>query len=574
VKCLCEKTARKIGVLLGITFLITQSGCTPKQSDPTLLEISTGKLQGQLFSDDNTLVAFKGIPFAQPPIGVKRWTHSQPAKPWTGIRSSIDAAPACMQQITDSTAKSYRELPQSEDCLYLNVFAPAEALNRKDANPLPVLFIIHGGGRSRSSASRIRANIEALNRQGIVVVTPQYRLGIFSFFAHPELSNESTRGVSGNYGMQDLVEALKWVKANIAFFGGDPNSVTILGPSGGGTSVGVLLTTPLSEGLFHRAAPLCSNAGIAKMHFLKEEHQGLASAEELGERFAKNIDANSISELRKISAIQIQHYVQNSGINTYDPPAGAADVIDGWMFQRSIIDLHKSGQRHDVPVLLGVNEDEVSLFETAGLIGETSISPVVYEERVKERYGELSSKFLQHYPSEKPLDALYNSARDRVVSYGTQTLARLSHSVSSPAFLYYMSHHPADADQFVNEDGPNKGVSHCTGYKYFFDWYPQKGAGELDKVMATTMSNYMVNFIKTGNPNQLGLPNWAPYDRSTKNYMLFEKGQALPSQDMLPGMWELYESLRERDEKLEKLQHWYGGWASDKSLVKSRITPD
>jgi len=543
-------------------------------SDPNLLKISTGTLQGQVLADDNNVMAFKGIPFAQPPIGAARWKAPQPVKPWTEIHNATEPPPACMQQITTSSSASYRNLPQSEDCLYLNVFTPIQALNRNNANPLPVLFMIHGGGRTRSAASRIRADIAALNRQGIVVVTPQYRLGIFSFFAHPELSSESPQGVSGNYGMQDLVQALKWVRSNIAHFGGDPATVTILGPSGGGTAVGVLLATPLSEGLFHRAAPLCSNAGISRMHFLKQEHLGQASAEELGLRFANGMNAKSISKLRNISAIEIQQHVLRSGINNYDPPSGAADVIDGWMFPQSILELHKAGQRHDVPVLLGVNEDEVSLFRTAGLIDDTPLTPTAYEESVKKQYGELSDSFLQHYSSEKPVDAIYDAARDRVVSYGTQTLARLSHNVSSPSYLYYMAHHPADSDQAVIGSNQNKGVSHCTDDKYFFDWYPQKDTDEIDQKLAKTMSDYMVNFIKTGNPNHTGLPTWVAYDRSSKNYMRFEDGKAQPSQDMLPGMWELYENIKERDEKLELSQHWFGGWASDDSLIKSRVKPD
>jgi len=478
MKYLHQKTSRNIGLLLGFICLMAYAGCASIPSDPALLTISTGKLQGKTLSDDSNVLAFQGIPFAQPPVGAARWTSPKPIKQWPGVHNAIDAPSACIQQITASSSASIRKLPQSEDCLYLNVYTPAQALTHNNANPLPVLFMIHGGGRARSAASRIRADIAALNRQGIVVVTPQYRLGIFSFFAHPELSRESAQGVSGNYGMQDLVEALKWVQSNISYFGGDPTSVTILGPSGGGTAVGILLTTPLSEGLFHRAAPLCSNAGISRMHYLKQKHFGLASAEDLGLRFATAMNAKSISELRNISADQIQQHVLKSGINQYDPPTGAADVIDGWMFPESILKLHKTGQRHDVPVLLGINEDEVSLFESAGLIDKTPSSPTAYEKSVKKRYGELSDDFLRLYPSDNPTDAIYNAARDRVVSYGTQTLAQLSHNVSSASYLYYMAHHPADADQVIKGNGQKRGVAHCTDDKYFFGWYPQQGASE------------------------------------------------------------------------------------------------
>jgi len=554
--------------------LVTMAACSSSHSDPSLLSISTGRLQGQILNDDSNVMAFTGIPFAQPPIGDARWTSPKPAKHWTGIREAIDAPPACIMQITASSPESLRKLPQDENCLYLNVYTPVQALTQNNADSLPVLFMIHGGGRTRGSASRIRADIAALNRQGIVVVTPQYRLGIFSFFAHPELSRESSQNVSGNYGMQDLVLALEWVQANISYFGGDPASVTILGPSGGGTAVGVLLATPLSEGLFHRAAPLCSNAGISRMHFLKRDHLGLASAEELGQRFADSINAKSISDMRNISAKHLQQLVFESGVNQYDPPTGAADVIDGWMFPVSILELHKTGKRHDVPVLLGINEDEVSLFESAGLIDELPISSSAYEQSVNKRYGELSDRYLQQYPSENPVEAIYDAARDRVVSYGAQSLAQLSHNVSSSSFLYFMAHHPTDAEQIVKGSGQKRGVAHCTDDKYFFDWYPKQDAGEIDKKMQKTMSNYMVNFIKTGNPNHADLPDWMPYERSSKHYMRFENGEARPSQDMLPGMWILYENIKKRNERLGQSQHWLGGWASDDSLNKSRIKSD
>jgi len=215
----------------------------------------------------------------------------------------------------------------------------------------------------------------------------------------------------------------------------------------------------------------------------------------------------------------------------------------------------------------------LSLFASAGLVDEIPITPSAYKESVKKRYGELSIRFLQHYSSDKTIDAIYNAARDRVVSYGTQTLARQSHNVTSPSYLYFMAHSPSDADQAVNGSGQNRGVSHCSDDKYFFDWYPQKGADEVDKKMAKTMSDYMVNFIKTGKPNQASLPKWVSYDRSSKFYMRFEEGEARPSQNMLPGMWELYEDIKERDEKLGQSQHWLGGWASDEALVKSRIKP-
>jgi len=560
-------------LLLACTFIPTLTGCTaPKtEEDHTELTISAGKLRGAMLADNHDVITFKGIPYAKPPIGALRWASPQPAKPWSGILDATDNPLACMQQITPEIAPTYGAIPQSEDCLYLNVFAPAQALKNKAQKPLPVLFLIHGGGRARSSASRIQADIAEFNRQGIVVVTPQYRLGIFSFLAHPELSADSPHGVSGNYGTQDLLTALKWVQTNIEHFGGDASSVTILGPSGGGTAVGVLLATPLSKGLFHRAAPLCSNAGITRMHHLKTTNLDQASAEELGVRFADELNADSLEELRALPATQIQQLISNSGIASYDVPSGVGDVIDGWMFPQSIIEMHRTGARNDVPILLGFNADEVSLFGNAGLIDDTPENSNAYENSIKIQYGDLSNRFLKQYPADNLVHATYDVARDRVVSYGSETLARFSNMVTSPTYLYYMAHRPADADQPVKNTGRTRGISHCTGYKYFTGWYPTQGADEGDQKLAKTMSDYLITFIKSGNPNKDGLENWMPYEASAKNYMHFENGTGHLSSDLLPGMWELHESMRLRDEEQGHFRHWLGGWASDSSLAKNRI---
>jgi len=471
-----HKLSKHIAPLIVVAFILALGGCVTPKEPFFELTVSTGKLQGKALSQSTDIAAFLGIPYALPPIGNQRWTSPQPAKNWTGTLKAQNQPPACIQQITDPGKSSYNALSQSEDCLYLNVFAPVDAFQTKKR--LPVLFMIHGGGRARSATSRIKADIAALNQRGIVVVTPQYRLGIFSFFAHPELSAESTQGVSGNYGMQDLVQALKWVQTNIAQFGGDPNSVTILGPSGGGTATGVLLATPLSKGLFHRAAPLCSNAGITRMHHLKQGYLDQPSAEELGVRFAKRLGADSLKELRAFSALQIQQHILQSDTDTYTPPSGAGDVFDGWMFPQPVMALHKSGERNDVPVLLGFNSDEVSLFNFAGLIDEIPTSPSQYENAVAKQYGELGEQFLKQYPSDNPVESIYKLARDKVVSYGVETVARYSHQLTSPTYLYYMAHRPADADEPVKGTAITKGVAHCTDDKYFFNWYPQAGGPE------------------------------------------------------------------------------------------------
>jgi len=545
------------------------NGCTDAETNPILLSVPDGQVQGQVSATDKEVIAFKGIPYAKPPIGPLRWVSPQPVEPWSGRLDARHDPPACMQQITDKSSATYRDLQQSEDCLYLNVHVPTNALADRVGGNLPVLFLIHGGGRTRSAVTRLRPDIAALNRQGIVVVTPQYRLGIFGFFAHPELSAQSPQGVSGNYGTQDLLAALEWVQVNIDKFGGDPSSVTIMGPSGGGTATGLLLATPRSKGLFHRAAPLCSNAGIARLHRLKQPHLDQPSAEDLGVRFAESLNAPSLETLQALPAKAIQQHVLKSGVNNYDPPNGAGDVVDGWILPESVITLHQTGARIDVPVMLGFNADEVSLFNSAGLIDDIPASPAAYEREIRMQYGELADRFIQQYPSARPADATYAAARDRVVSYGAISVARHSHNVASPTYLYYMAHRAIDADQPVKDTGRALGVSHCTGYKYFTGWYPKAGGDDTADPLAETMFSYLINFIKTGNPNGDGLAMWQPYTPSGETYMRFEAGAARPSTRLLPGMWELHESIRLRDENQGKFRSWLGGWASRSLLQKN-----
>jgi len=578
-----HKKGNKWALSLGLALALCVTGCVKLKPDPTIVKTSLGTLhgeftsqqqQGDVISELQDVVSFKAIPFAQPPIGALRWAPPQPIGPWEGQKDAKVAPPACMQQITAETREVFKSIVQSEDCLYLNIYAPVTALDGDAKKPLPVLFLIHPGGRTVASASLVRADIEAYNRQGIVVVVPQYRLGIFSFMAHPELSAESPHNASGNYGVLDLVEALNWVQSHIASFGGDPNSVTISGPSGGGTATGTLLASPLTQGLFHRAATMCSNAGISRMHSLKQPVLDQPSAETLGLEFAGKLNAASIADLRNMSAETIQSFIQTTDLEIYDFPSGAGDVIDGWVFPQSIIEAHRLGTRHDVPVLVGFNADEASTFARAGLVGEIPLNSGAYEEGIKQQYGDLSPRVLELYPADNPVASIYAAARDRIAGYSVQTLARHSHKITSPTYVYYMAHSAPDGDTPVAGTPVTRGVAHCTDYRYFFDWYQREGADEADRALAATMSSFLINFIKTGNPNQpeinqIALAQWKPYEQSEKPYMHFTDGEARPSQNLHPGMWELYERVRQDNRQKGRFRHWLGGWASDGLLRKN-----
>ncbi|MBU2886174.1 carboxylesterase family protein [Gilvimarinus agarilyticus] len=545
------------------------------QADDIQISSSAGRVKGTML--DNTVV-FKGIPFAAPPVGDRRWAVPQPIQNWMGTFNATFDPPACLQQLTPerlTREEAYQYAPQSEDCLYLSVYAPLDAIAEERGKSLPVLFLIHSGGRTAGSMRNMNAQIAEFNRRGIVVVTAQYRLGIFSFFAHPELSAESPHKSSGNYGTMDLVSALQWVRSHIASFGGDPKTITVSGASGGGSAVGALLATPLAKGLFQRAAPFCSNAAINRMHRLRQPTLDQPSAETLGVRFAQSVQAQSLAELRNMPARQLQQRVLSSGVANFDPPTGAGDVVDGWVFPQSIRDLHQSGKRADVPVMLGFNADEVSVFHRARLVDAVPASSDAYVKSIRERYGNISEDFLRLYPSDDLLTSVYHAGRDRVAGYGAETLARYSSKVSSPTYLYYMAHRPPYADEPVAGVNVTKGVAHCADANYFYGRNLHAEIGETgitaaDQELSQLMFNYLVNFIKTGKPNQDGLPGWPSYDTGAQGYMRFEHGVAQPSNNLLPGMWELYEKIRLRDDASGQFRSWLGGWASDSLLRRSR----
>ena len=557
----------------GVCSLVLNAYADENSFDDILVETTQGRLVGEVSSatrlsespgslaqTDGVLdkefktAAFKGIPYAVPPVGRRRWAAPEPAQDWAGTKIAKTYAPACMQllsPIDDSLGQNGENIPQSEDCLYLNVFAPQDAVG-DSSRKLPVLFVIHGGGMVMGASSTLAATYSlGMVEKDVVIVTVNYRLGVFGFFSHPELSEESPFGVSGNYAIQDLILALEWVKGNIAAFGGDPENVTISGPSGGGSATGLLLASPLAEGLFQRAAPMCSDAGVLEMRLLSEGYINQPSAEELGVSFAKKLGASSIEELREIPAREIQEEMlademQGTGVSRWRDAMSL--VIDGRVLQTGILEAHASGQRADVPVLLGFNRDEASVFRGFGMIGTIPADTDLYEAEVRRRYGDLAETYLSLYPSDRFEQSAYDAVRDGGFGWGNQTVAMLSDRVSSNAYLYYMAHRLPGGDASVpGSHGYPLGVSHCTGAGFFTNQVPGiQGVEAEDLRLNSLMTSYFLAFMKTGDPNQTGLPVWKPYTRIEKGYLEFKDGAAYPSKDLLPGHWEFWDEVRAR----------------------------
>lgn len=493
------------------------------------LETPQGTLIGQAVGKHHKIQTYKGIPYALPPVGDRRWRPAEPAPNWVGERLATQFAPSCVQLPYDENSFFYRpNYPTSEDCLYLNVWSPLDA-----DKPLPVMVWIYGGALTRGSSSIDTYDGTALAKKGVVVVTINYRLGIFGHFAHPDLSAESEHGVSGNYATTDQLQALHWVQKNIAAFGGDPKNVTIFGESAGSWSVTQLVATPLAKGLFHHAIGE-SGTVLGVMPTLKTARNGRPSAEDNGKGFQEAVGAKSLADLRAMSADKLL----NASIQQRTQ---AAAIVDGWVFPDQIYNLFSKGLQNQVPVMVGFNADEGT---TLGVLNRVPKDPATYEQNMRRRYGELADDYLARYPASNLRQSTLDSFRDNFVTWSMQTWAMMTANVKQPAYLYYFSHRPS---------GPQRdelGAYHAAEIKYVFDNY--RGSTRADKKLADIMSDYWVAFAKNGNPNTKGRPQWQPYTADARYFMEFNgaigKG-AIPGKDVLQGTWELQEKLMARSRR-------------------------
>jgi para-nitrobenzyl esterase len=453
-------------------------------TDPVRVE--QGQLSGVPGSDPSVRV-FKGIPFAAPPVGNLRWRAPKPAADWPGVRKADQFSATCMQTPYPE-GSLYRSEPQpvSEDCLYLNIWTAAKSPSDKR----PVMVWIHGGAFTRGSGSTKTYDGENFAKKGVVLVTINYRLGIFGFFAHPELTQESEHHSSGDYGILDEVAALQWVQKNIAAFGGDPRRATIFGESAGSWAVNVLVASPLTKGLFQRAIGE-SGGNFATM-------TKLADLEKSGAR------AGSIQDLRAKSADDVLKVTGQFSVN-----------VDGWLLPTDVMTIYEKGQQNDVPVLIGSNADEGTAFMPP------KVTLTSFEANAKQNFGANAEKFLKIYPATSDEEAWKASAafmRDRTFGLQMRTWARLQTKTGkSHAYLYYFSRVPP---------GPRSahyGAYHASEISYVF------GTGDIvrrswpdpDHKLSETMSSYWVNFATTGNPNGKGLPAWPAYDEKKDLAMEF-----------------------------------------------------
>ena len=481
------------------------------------VSVTGGRVTGVIA---NGIAAFKGIPFAAPPVGPLRWKAPQPVAPWSGAKQATAFAPGCIQDV--GLARLFGAPDAiSEDCLYLNVWTPAKSASER----LPVMVWIYGGAFSSGMTSIPAYDGAPLAEQGVVIVSVSYRVGPFGFLAHPDLSRESGKG-SGNYGLQDQIAGLRWVKDNIAKFGGDPNRVTIFGESAGGMSVSMLAASPAARGLFHRA--ISQSGG----HFGPARVAGeggaasppLEGAERIGQTFLKRLGAADLKTARELPAERVQG-APGAGLQGAFWPVFDGDVLPGDQYA-----LYEAKRFHDTPVLIGTNSDEGVTF----VAGNTP--PAAFEKFVRTAYGGRADTILAAYPHATPAESsqsMRDLLRDTTFAWPTWAWARLqSRHGNGKAYVYYFDHRTPIS--------PN-GAGHAAEIPYVFRTLGKFGgpAGLVapprpeDFAMSELMSRYFVNFAKSGDPNGSGLPAWAAFTEGAQNAMYFD---AKPSSRPHPNM--------------------------------------
>jgi para-nitrobenzyl esterase len=478
---------------------------------------------------EDGLSVWRGLPFAAPPVGDKRWRPPAPAAEWPGVRKADQFAPPCIGNGPTS----------SEDCLYLNVWSPA-----KPGEHLPVMVWIYGGGFVGGSTADPSYSGEALARKGVVYVSISYRVGVMGFLAHPELSAENPRHVSGNYGLMDQIEGLKWVRRNIAAFGGDPKKVTIFGESAGGISVSMLAASPLARGLFRGAMSESGGSFSAPRNppLPGENMVTLKDAERSGLTIAERTGARTAAELRALAPEKVAAAGGGGPPGVVPQGLGMWPIVDGYVIPDDQHRLYSAGRFNETPILIGINSDEGASFGAP-----TQLKPFVDQTRA--RYGPYADKLLAAYPASDDAgakQAARDLARDAGFGWHNWTWARLqAKRGKAKVYYYYFEQKPPypAGSRFAEL----KGVPHGAEIPFVFghvfpaaapkpnaiEWRPE------DQALSDQVVSYWSNFVKTGDPNGTGLPKWPNFTPSKPVVMHLHAAPAagpLPNPEQLKAL--------------------------------------
>jgi para-nitrobenzyl esterase len=499
-----------------VLFLATLSlACAASQPADTV-KTANGLLEGTA-NPATGIRMFKGVPFAQPPVGDLRWKEPQPPLDWPGVRKADNFGPRCAQRPVFGDM-NFRSNGMGEDCLYLNIWAPPVS---KVAKPLPVLLYFYGGGMIAGDGSEPRYDGESLATKGIVTVTMNYRLDIFGSLAHPALTKESAHHASGNYGLLDQNAALVWVKRNIAAFGGDPDHITIGGESAGSTSVSSQMASPLSKDLIAGAI------GESGSSLSAPSTMPLADAEQLGVKFAASIGADSLAALRALSMERLFEETAKPGAIRFRP------VVDGYFFPEPPRKIYEAGKQAHVPLLVGWNSEENP---ARTVLGKTEPTPENLASAIRKLYPDHAEEALKVYGASTPeqvLDHATSLASDRFIAYGTWLWSNLAEKTGGkPVYRYYYSRpRPAMRPEMGNAVAglaggvirapnpaaaaaappPPRGAAHSAEIEYALGNLASNKVyawSDDDYKVSRTMEEYFANFIKGGDPNGAKLPKW------------------------------------------------------------------
>ena len=501
--------------IFACSFLVALCFTTAASAQPPVANVTGGKVRGQLLKDGGSV--FKGIPYAQAPWAELRWKPPAAVKPWTGVHEALEYGGTCAQNPMWGMPKV-----ANEDCLYLNVWTPVWP----PTGLKPVMVWVHGGGNVAGSGN---GNGASLVRQGVVLVTFNYRLGIFGFLAHPELTAESSYHASGNYGLMDQIAALQWVQENIKDFGGDPENVTIFGESAGAMDVNLLMASPEGKGLFHRV--IAESGSI----FLSDGAMPLRTAEQEGVKFAELAGAgNGPGALKRLRAAGVEQLLQTfakfaapSGV-----PAGLMTAVDGRVLPKSPVEVFAAGEQVPAALIIGVNAREFSGPPDA----------VAVKKQIESEYGNLAAKALPLYGivvandgkvSQAPADRLYGTAGDQFATDTTfrcpsMVVADWNSKAGIPTYEYQFSRGVPGH--------PEVGAVHASEVPYVFGNLEQVRPGRPnyqpeDYAISKAMQSYWANFANTGSPDGADLPRWPRFQVDSRKFMEFtESGPVVGAQ--------------------------------------------
>jgi para-nitrobenzyl esterase len=509
-----------------------------------VVEAPAGAVRGQ---GEGNLRVFRGIPYALPPVGARRWRPPSPMPQWQNVRETDAFGPACVQPQQNGLSNIYSNLPMpmSEDCLTLNIWAPA------DARHAPVIVWIHGGALWSGSSREALYDGTHMAARGAIVVSINYRLGVLGWLAHPGLSAESPQRVSGNYGLLDQIEALRWVRRNIGAFGGDAANVTVAGESAGALSILYLMTSPAARGLFGKA--IAQSGYMISMPELRRTRHGTPSAEGSGELLGQALHAPDIASLRAIDAEALTAGAAVAGF-------GPFGNVDGLVLPEQMVDAFDAGRQAHVPVIIGFNSGEIRSLRV--LAPPVPSSAEIYETQIRQRYRDLADAFLRLYPSSDMAESILATTRDSLYGWTAERVARRQTARDAPAYLYLFDHgYPA-------ADSAGLHAFHASELPFMFGTFagtpprwPNPPATAEEAALSEAMLDYWTSFARTGRPEAARAAAWPAYGTAGA-YMHFA-ATPRPETGLMPGMYALNEEVVcRRNAQGDLPWHWNVGMAS------------